>query len=120
MNEEFLWWVGEKQLTGRCLSVGQSVGQSVCPSIFGSAVRAAGPIGTGEAPFDASFRRNDDGVGRRWIGDHVICDAANKLVGPTCQTRSTIDPKLSGHTNLWLTILWFAFNGLCFAVGVSG
>ena len=38
-----------------CLSV------CLCSRIFASGARMAGPIGTGEAPFDASKRQKDDG-----------------------------------------------------------
>ena len=35
---------------------------SVCPRIFVFGAQMAGPIGTGEAPFDAPERRADDGA----------------------------------------------------------
>ena len=40
----------------------------VCPSIFAPGAQTAGPIGTGEAPFDAPERRKDDGANCRVIG----------------------------------------------------
>ena len=45
-----------------CVSVSQSVSQSVCPSIFVNSAQTAGPIGTGVPAFDAPNRRNDDGT----------------------------------------------------------
>ena len=77
MNEDFLWWVGEKHWAdGVC----QSVSQYVCPRTFVNNMRTAGPIGTGEAPIDAPFRRNDDGDSRESIGGtwHVARAAARK------------------------------------------
>ena len=34
----------------------------VCPSTFVNSAKTAGPIVTGEAPFDSRIRRNDDGA----------------------------------------------------------
>ena len=41
---------------------------SACSSIFVSGARMAGPIGTGEVPFDAPKRRADDGASYEAIG----------------------------------------------------
>ena len=47
-------WVGR--------SLAEAVGymKFVCPSTFVNSTRTAGPIVTGEAPFDSLIRRNDD------------------------------------------------------------
>ena len=60
------------------MSVGQSVSQSVCSSIFVNSVRTAGPIGTGVPTIDARNRRNDDGAGAGSTGGtwHVARAAA--------------------------------------------
>ena len=34
----------------------------MCPTTFVNSTRTAGPIVTGEAPFDSTIRRNDDGA----------------------------------------------------------
>ena len=41
---------------------------SVCLSILAPGGQTAGPIGTGEAPFDAPERRKDDGANSGAIG----------------------------------------------------
>ena len=53
----------------------------VCPRIFVNNARTAGPIVTGEAPFDSPIRRNDDGadlgsISSRW---HVARAAPSRL-----------------------------------------
>ena len=58
MIEDVLWWVAGKSLAN---DVCVSVCVSICPSILVGA-RTAGPIETGEAPFDAPEQRNDDGA----------------------------------------------------------
>ena len=64
-----------------------------------NSVRTAGPIVTGEAPFDSPIRRNDDGVDFGSIGStwHVPpCQGLPKNShAPTGQTRGTTDPKRS-------------------------
>ena len=82
MLGDFLWWVAGEKLAGRCLCVCMYVGMSVCPSIFASGARTAGPIGTGEYPFDAPERRKDDGNGLGPIGCtwHVPRAIAQTLV----------------------------------------
>ena len=75
-----------------------------------NSTRTAGPIVTGEAPFDSPIHRNDDcadfgSISSTW---HVARAAPSRLakkfartytVGPTGQTGGTTDPKLTGHTH---------------------
>ena len=63
MIGDFLWWVAEKKVGSVVF-----VRVSVCSSISASGARSAGPIETGEAPFDAPERRKDDGANRGVIG----------------------------------------------------
>ena len=65
MIKNFLWWVAEKSWAS---DVSVCVCLSVCPSILEPGAQTAGPIGTGEAPFDAPKRRKDDGANRGVIG----------------------------------------------------
>ena len=76
----------------------------VCPRTFVNNARTAGPIVTGEAPFDSPMRRNDDGadlgsISSRW---HVARAAPSRLAKKFARTyRSnggTTVPKLTGHT----------------------
>ena len=46
---DFLWWVAVKSWPDR---VSDCLCLYVCPSIFESGEKTAGPIGTGETPFD--------------------------------------------------------------------
>ena len=69
MIEDSLWCVGEKnvRVVFVCLPV--------CSSILTPGARAAGPIGTRKAPFDATERWKDDGANREEIG--ATCQRAN-------------------------------------------
>ena len=63
MIGDFLRWVVEKQLAGSCLLV--------CVLVCSSKhfrEKTDGPIGTGEAPFDAPERGRDDGADCGAIG----------------------------------------------------
>ena len=78
----------------------------VCPSTFVNSARTAGPIVTGEAPFDSPIRWNDDGADLGSISStwHVARAAPSRLAkkkshAPTGQTQGTTDPKLAGHTH---------------------
>ena len=55
-----------------CLSVSQSVGQSVCPNVFVNSSGSAKPIRTGPTPKDAPEVGNDDGGGH--VAPRVTCD----------------------------------------------
>ena len=55
-----------------CLSVSQSVSQSVCSSVFVNSSGSAKPIRTGQTPNDAPEIGNDDGVGH--VAPRVTCD----------------------------------------------
>ena len=46
---------------------------SVCPSIWAPGAKTAGPIGTGETPFDALERWKDAGANRKAIGATWQC-----------------------------------------------
>ena len=68
-----------------------------------NSTRTAGPIVTGEAPFDSPIRRKDDGavlgsISSTW---HVARAAPSSLPtnshAPTGQTGGTTDSKLTGH-----------------------
>ena len=72
-----------------------------------NSTRTAGPIVTGEAPFDSPIRRKDDGddlgaISSTW---HVARAAPSRLAKKFARTyRSnggggTTDPKLTGHTH---------------------
>ena len=70
-----------------------------------NSTRTAGPIVTGEAPFDSPIRRKDDGADLRSISStwHVARAAPSRLAKKFAHTyRSnggTTDPKLTGHTH---------------------
>ena len=60
----------------------------VCPRNFVNSTRTAGPIVTGEAPFDSPIRRNDDGadlgsISRTW---HVARAAPSRLAKKFART----------------------------------
>ena len=58
---------------GACLSVSQSVSQSVCPRTFVNSGRTDGPIWTRQTPKDAPKRRNDDGICH--MAQRATCEA---------------------------------------------
>ena len=68
--------VSESKPAGRpaavCVSVGQSVSQSVCPRTFVNSSGSAKPIRTGQTPKDAPEIGNDDGGGH--VAPRVTCD----------------------------------------------
>ena len=60
----------------------------VCPRTFVNNARPAGPIVTGEAPFDSPIRRNNDGadlgsISSRW---HVARAAPSRLAKKFART----------------------------------
>ena len=69
-------WVGWKEF-----GCGISDMRFVCPRTFVNSTRTAGPIVTGEAPFDSPIRRNDDGADLGSISStwHVARAAPSKL-----------------------------------------
>ena len=79
----------------------------VCPRTFVNSTRTAGPIVTGEAPFDSPIRRNDDGPNLGSISSTWHVARATLLTthfstllnsyAPTDQTGGTTDTKLAGH-----------------------
>ena len=70
-----------------------------------NSARTAGPIVTGEAPFDSPIHRNDDGADLGSISStwHVARAPRQGLPknshAPTLRTGGTTDPKLTGHTH---------------------
>ena len=97
MNEDFLWWVGEKKLAGSCLSV------CVCVQAFpGTAPERLVRSGPG---WHRSTRRN--------AGTSMVPVAGRPAARGTCrpvkdyqkfsrapggQTGAATEPKLAGHT----------------------
>ena len=59
-------------IAGGCLSVSQSVSQSVCSSVFVNSSGSAKPIRMRPTPKDAPELGNDDGVGH--VAPRVTCD----------------------------------------------
>ena len=68
-----------------------------------NSTRTAGPVVTGEAPFDSPIRRKDDGADLRSISSTWHVPPRQGLLKnshtTTGQTGGTTDPKLTGHTH---------------------